>query len=120
MRELAARINASGRSKKVITSLLNPGFVVTSIMRNNESLLFKTFIAGWGKIAGRPAEEGARTLVFAAYGGRDTHGKYLDDCVVGKVAPYIVDDKGQQIQQKVWTELSQKLEAIEPGVMSLI
>jgi retinol dehydrogenase 12 len=35
----------------------------------------------------RKTEEGSRTLVYAAQGGPETHGQYLDDC---KVGPYVI------------------------------
>ena len=32
----------------------------------------------------RSTEVGSRTVVHGAEGGEETHGKYLDDCKVGK------------------------------------
>ena len=65
-------------------SLVNPGSVAKSEShREHGSIGFRLA----RKALMRSTEEGSRTLVFAAQGGRETHGKYLDDC---KVAPYVV------------------------------
>ena len=116
MRELATEITKSNKPGTIITSIINPGFVDTSIMRH-AGRAFALFVSGLKKLMSRTAEEGGRTLVWAAYGGKETHGKYLDDCVVGKVSPYIVSEDGLQTQKKLWAELSEKLNRIETGVM---
>jgi retinol dehydrogenase-12 len=113
-------MSASTKDGNVVASILNPGFVATSIMRHNKSRVFNAFMPIFSKLAARTAEEGGRTLVWAAYGGPETHGKYLDDCKVGKVASYIVSEKSAKVQKQLWEELSIQLEKIEPGVMSLI
>jgi retinol dehydrogenase 12 len=83
IRELAARSTASSKPGNVVISIINPGYVNTSIMREAGAAL-KAFMAVILKpLSARTAEEGGRTLVFAAYGGEETHGRYLDDCKVG-------------------------------------
>jgi retinol dehydrogenase-12 len=116
MRELATQMSNSKQEGDVVTSIINPGFVDTSIMRH-ASKGFAFFVSGLKKLMSRTAEEGGRTLVFAAYGGKETHGKYLDDCTVGKVSTYIVSEDAAETQKKLWKELSVKLEKIEPGIM---
>jgi retinol dehydrogenase-12 len=116
MRELAAEITKSNKPGTIITSIINPGFVDTSIMRH-AGRVFALFVSGLKKLMSRTAEEGGRTLVWAAYGGEETHGKYLDDCVVGKVSPFVVSEDGMNTQKKLWAELGEKLERIEPGIL---
>jgi len=118
VRELASEITKSQKEGNVVASLINPGAVDTAIMRHNEGKAFAVLMAGLRKFVMRTAEEGGRTLVFAAYGGKETHGKYLDDCTVGKVSSFVVSEDGAQTQKKLWGELSEKLERIEPGVMA--
>jgi retinol dehydrogenase 12 len=89
-------------------------------MRHNTSSAYRLYLSFMIRLLARTAEEGGRTLVFAAYGGQDTHGKYLDHCKIGRVSPYIVSGKGLEVQKKLWKELSAKLEEVEPGVLSLI
>ena len=83
VRELADQITASGKDGCVIVSLINPGFVDTSIMREAK-FFFSLYVTAMKKTISRTAEEGGRTLVSAAEGGPETHGQYLDDCKVGK------------------------------------
>jgi retinol dehydrogenase-12 len=93
--------------------------VNTEVMRN-AGKLFNIYVVAMKKLAARTPEEGGRTLVFGAYGGKETHGMYLDDCAVGMVSPFIESEDGAKAQKKLWKELSAKLEKIEPGVMSCI
>jgi retinol dehydrogenase-12 len=116
MRELAARLTSSTNRGTITTSIINPGFVDTAIMRH-ASFAFSLFVSGLKKLMSRTTEEGGRTLVFAAYGGPETHGMYLDDCTVGKVAPWIVSEEGLETQKRLWAELTEKLEKISPGVL---
>lgn len=80
-RELAARMTASGKAGDVVVSTLNPGFVNTEIMREADGLNAR-YISLMKVLLSRTAEVGGRTLVWAAYGGKDTHGAYLDNCKV--------------------------------------
>ena len=62
---------------------MNPGWVVTEVMREWTGLKQRIFRIVRSVFA-RTTEVGARTLVNAAEGGEETHGQYMDDCVVGK------------------------------------
>jgi NAD(P)-dependent dehydrogenase (short-subunit alcohol dehydrogenase family) len=83
--ELADRLSKSTKdgARRIVISLVNPGWVLTDIMRSS-STTFQTFNKVVGKIVARTPEEGGRILVNAAEGGVETHGKYLDDCKPGK------------------------------------
>lgn len=119
LRELAAEMTKSKNGGNVVASIINPGFVDTAIMRH-AGTMYSAFISGLKKVVARSTEEGGRTLVFAAYGGKETHGMYLDDCTIGKVSPFVQSKDGAHTQKKLWMQLSEKLELIEPGVMSRI
>lgn len=67
----------------MVISTVNPGFVKTDIMRNT-SFPRNLFIFFLQKLFSRTPEEGGRTLVNAAEIGVESHGEYLDDCVVGR------------------------------------
>jgi retinol dehydrogenase-12 len=81
-RELAAEVTKSDTEGKLIVSLINPGSVRTDIMRH-AGYWYSLYVAAVRAVLSRSAEEGGRTLVFAAQGGKETHGAYLDDCKVG-------------------------------------
>ncbi|RYP68165.1 hypothetical protein DL771_006815 [Monosporascus sp. 5C6A] len=115
VRELANELSASTKPGKIICSILNPGTVVTGMDREGHgirSALFQVFL----KLVGRSAEEASRTLVHAAQGLEDTHGQYLDDCKVGSTSIFVRSEEGFKLQKRFWTELIEKLEAIEPGI----
>lgn len=66
----------------------------------------------------RTAEEGSRALVHAVSQGPESHGKYMSNCRVGRVAPLMTSAAGHETQTRVWKELSEKLEGIQPGILS--
>ncbi|PMD30124.1 putative short-chain dehydrogenase [Hyaloscypha variabilis F] len=116
-RELAAHVSQSTKSGNIVVSLVNPGSVAKSEShREHGGVAFRLA----RKALMRKTEEGSRTLLYAAQGGPDTHGQYLDDC---KVAPYVSDfvrsTEGAETQRKVWDELVHKLEIIRPGIMQV-
>ena len=82
MRELANEVTKSNEQGRVIVSLINPGSVRTEIMRH-AGYWFSLYVAAVRAVLSRSPEEGGRTLVSAAEGGKETHGQYLNDCKVG-------------------------------------
>ena len=52
----------------------------------------------------------------ATTSGPETHGAYKSDCKVVPPSAYVLSEEGQKMQKRVWAELCEKLEAIEPGV----
>jgi retinol dehydrogenase-12 len=64
----------------------------------------------------RTAEQGSRTLVHAAGAGSETHGEYLSDCKVIEPSDFVRSAEGKKTAERVWEELSEKLEKIEPGI----
>ncbi|KAI9745312.1 MAG: hypothetical protein M1818_001592 [Claussenomyces sp. TS43310] len=119
LRGLAKDLDTSPKEGRVIASLINPGFVDTAIMRNATGV-YKYFALFMKKLITRTTEEGGRTLVAAAYGGPETHGAYLDDCKPGTVSAFVSSDDGAATQKKVWDELKEKLEKIQPGILQNI
>ena len=90
VRELADKMTAAEKPGQghVTVSILNPGVVRTELERNAIGwwLKFRRWLTAL--TLSRTVEEGSKTLVHAAYGGRETHGQYLDDCVVRCVLPF--------------------------------
>jgi hypothetical protein len=71
------------------------------------------------KILARPTEVGARTLVHGASVGPESHGQYVPDCKITPTAGLAKGQAGAELQNRVWVELKQKLEAVRLGVTSL-
>ncbi|KAL6721765.1 hypothetical protein ACLMJK_000870 [Lecanora helva] len=116
VQELADEMSASSKPGKVIINHVNPGWVVTEVMREWSGLkwiifrIFRAFLA-------RSTEVGSRTLINAAEGGEETHGQYMDDCTIGLRAPLLGSEDGRKVGKRVWGELTQKLNQIQPGIM---
>ncbi|GJC97687.1 short-chain dehydrogenase [Colletotrichum higginsianum] len=100
----------------VTVNNVNPGFCHSELTRDIQTWrmwLMKLFLA-------RTTEYGSRTLVSAGSAGAESHGHYMSDCAVAEPAPFVTSKEGKEAQDRVWNELVQKLEAIQPGVMSKI
>lgn len=65
----------------------------------------------------RTTDVGARTLVWATQAGQESHGQYSGDCAILEPAPLVTSEEGVKLQKRVWTELSEKLEKIHPGIL---
>ena len=141
VRELARLISGSAKSPTVVLNISNPGFCRSNIMREATGL-WLLFIEGMKFVLSRTTEVGSRTLVAGAEGGLQTHGQYLNDghpdkyawidgdlfvsrdepllMLLDRVAPLVDSPEGNIVQQRVWEELSQKLETIQPGILKNI
>ena len=67
----------------------------------------------------RKTEIGARILVGGVSAGRDSHGEYMPDCKITAPGALAKGKKGRELQERVWIELREMMEAIHPGVTSL-
>ncbi|KAF2878608.1 short-chain dehydrogenase [Massariosphaeria phaeospora] len=99
----------------VTINCVNPGFCHSELARNAVGVQAIMF-AVMKFLFARTTEQGSRTLVHAGSQGAETHGQYLSDCKLAAVAPLVPSAEGYQVQERVWTELAAKLEAIKPGV----
>lgn len=113
-RELAKSMDERGNNH-IVLNTLNPGFCRSALFRH---LPFPVnwFINLGLFVAGRTNEMGSRTLVAAAAAGPESHGRYMDSCVVWKESLFVTSEEGVQAQKRVYTELMAILEGIEPGI----
>ena len=97
----------------VTINFLNPGFCHSEIMREMglRGRVMKLLLHA------RPTEVGSRTLVSAASMGHKSHGEYLSDCEVCPPAKLVRSPLGKEMQVRVWKDLSEKLERIQPGIL---
>lgn len=109
VRHIAPKVQSSG----VILNMLNPGLCHSELGRDSGM-----FLAIMKALLARTTEMGSRTLVAAGLAGKDSHGKYMHDGVVKESAlsSFVTGSDGAHTAEKVWTELSQILEQIQPGV----
>lgn len=101
----------------VVINFLTPGFCVSQLGREKPPLLVSIarFI-----LNARPPDVGSRALVHAASAGEETHGQYLRDCKISNPAPLVLSQEGREVQGRIWKELSEKLEEIQPGILENI
>ncbi|KAI0391971.1 putative short-chain dehydrogenase/reductase family protein [Xylariaceae sp. FL0594] len=114
-RELSDAVSKSSKPGDVVVNMVNPGSVQTALDREDHGPRAWVWTAFVG-IVGRTAEEGSRTLVHGAQGGREMHGQYLDDCKIAKTSDFVNSSAGADAQKRFWEELKAVLEEKEPGV----
>ena len=109
VRQLAPKLEKSG----VVLNMLSPGLCHSELARD----------AGWGLaimkfFLARSTEVGSRTLVAAAVAGQESHGKFMNNGIVDEEAlsTFVKSEDGDKAARKVWRELCEILEEIEPGV----
>ncbi|KAF1812232.1 NAD(P)-binding protein [Eremomyces bilateralis CBS 781.70] len=98
----------------VIINLVNPGFCHSEFLRGQDIMaaIFRFFLHA------RPMVLGAGTLVDGPGKGQESHGQYLADMRVAPISPFVLSKEGRVTQERVWNELTEKLEAIQPGIMN--
>jgi retinol dehydrogenase-12 len=118
VRQLALELSRSaGKGRgSVICNCVNPGWCKTELFRTNDGGLGGRIGL---KIVGRSAESGGRTLVHAAVAGEETHGKYLSECRIKPEGSWVRSDEGARVEKRLWTELVDILEGIQPGVTKI-
>lgn len=109
VRKLAKQLSQPG----VIVNFVGPGWCKTDLFRTNDG--------GMGgriglRLIGRTSEEGSRTLVHGAVADEDSHGKYLSECKVKQESTWSRSEEGLRVEERLWVELVDILEAVRPGV----
>ncbi|TAQ86759.1 hypothetical protein B7494_g4923 [Chlorociboria aeruginascens] len=138
VRELAPAMTASNKPK-VILNTLTPGLCHSQLMRNSKLVL--GIVAKIGKalfarttdlLYQKPprrrtltprssrTEVGSRTLLAAAEAGEVTHGEYMADCKIRDTSTFVRSEKGKILQKRVYDELLDVLDTIEPGITNNI
>ncbi|KAK4127592.1 NAD(P)-binding protein [Parathielavia appendiculata] len=105
VQELAERLDAaSAGSSPIVVNTANPGLCESSLFRDIHTI--GQFLLSVAKLCiGRTSEEGSRALMAAVAGGRESHGKYVDSGKVDDPSPFVLSEKGKEVQKKVWDEL---------------
>jgi NAD(P)-dependent dehydrogenase (short-subunit alcohol dehydrogenase family) len=66
----------------VVININCPGLCNTGLARHSASLLYRFQIRAMNAVIGRTPEQGARTIVYAATAGPESHGKFCTTCSV--------------------------------------
>ncbi|PLB45318.1 NAD(P)-binding protein [Aspergillus steynii IBT 23096] len=109
LRELIVRMSDDA----VIINMVNPGLCHSRLSRDAgmSMAIMKFFLA-------RSTEVGSRTLVTGIVAGSETHGSYMSNCLVAshELSAFVRSEDGDTAQKKIWQELCEMLEVIQPGV----
>ncbi|KAL1643101.1 hypothetical protein SLS58_005070 [Diplodia intermedia] len=105
----------------VVVTAPNPGLCASALRRELYDAEKANVAVRWGvwlleRLLERPAEEGARNFVTCASAGAAWHGRYVSDGVPKEPAALVLSEEGAKLQRRVWEELRDILEGIEPGV----
>ncbi|KAI9166383.1 Short chain dehydrogenase atnD [Paramyrothecium foliicola] len=120
-REIAKRMVKDTKEPDVVLNIVEPGYCQTELFRDTSwGSFFKNFMNFMLRWIGRTPEMGSRTYLHAAAAGRESHGIYLEDCKLSTPHKFVDSEKGEVLQQRVFRELIQILESIEPGISSNI
>ncbi|MCJ1452012.1 hypothetical protein MMC28_002352 [Mycoblastus sanguinarius] len=100
----------------VIFNTLTPGACKSDFFRAELPLIPRLIQGALVNLTARSTEVGARTLVAAAAGGVETHGRYMADGVVSEESPFARSEEGRRVGERLWGELVGKLEGVVPGI----
>jgi retinol dehydrogenase-12 len=116
IRSLAEQMGSGPHANEpVILNTVNPGLCHSSLARELkgiQGLIFNTMKF----LLARTTEVGSRTLVTAAGAGTESQGQYMSNCYVTPPSPFVRSEEGKKTQDRVYKELMQILEKIQPGV----
>ncbi|KAI4603903.1 hypothetical protein KJ359_000024 [Pestalotiopsis sp. 9143b] len=113
-RELA-KVSPVERTGVVLT-LVAPGLCSTGLGKDARTFT-KIMHGGIKAMMARTAEVGSRTILHGLVAGEEAHGKLLSGCKIKEywVPDWVSNAEGQQLQQRIWNGLVEKLEKIQPG-----
>ncbi|KUJ15972.1 NAD(P)-binding protein [Mollisia scopiformis] len=102
-------------NQKVIVNTVNPGFCKSSLARDAKGMMFVIF-SMMKMFMARSTEMGSRTIVAAVAAGEESHGKYMSNCVVAPPSDLVLSEEGKKTGDRIWKELLDILEGIQPGI----
>lgn len=105
----------SHASQKVILNTINPGLCQSSLTRNASWTMW-LYMALLKFVLARTTEAGSRTLVAGALAGEESHGKYMSNCMIAEPSDFVRSEDGRETGQRVYRELLDILEGIQPGI----
>ncbi|KAG8416189.1 hypothetical protein J3459_013686 [Metarhizium acridum] len=113
VRRLAAAVDASGKGR-VLVNAVNPGLCNTELFRR---LFFPINIVCSILLAAfaRSTEMGSRTLMAGVF-APEMHGKFMSNCEEEAWPSIMLGREGEALSSRVWGELLDIMEGIEPGV----
>jgi len=116
VRQLASLTTTGPHSSEpIIVNCVSPGLCHSELSRDQAGVLGYVF-GIVKKLLARTTEVGGGTFVFSTVAGKESNGQYMSECVITEPSAFVKSKEGQQTQEKLWTELSEILEGIQPGI----
>ncbi|EKJ72267.1 hypothetical protein NXS19_012545 [Fusarium pseudograminearum] len=111
---LSQGIDASGKGH-IIANAVHPGLCGTQLFKHID-FPFSLFLSALVAVLGRTPEMGSRALLAGAFAGEDLHGKIMFNGEEHQFPKCMQGEMGDKLTGRVWDELMELLEGIEPGV----
>lgn len=116
IRALASAIKEGPHaSQPLILNTVNPGLCHSELARDIKGLIGFVFYL-MKLVLARSTEVGSRTLVASAEAGEESFGQYMNCCVVEAPGGLVKGAEGSVLQKRVYDELMDILEKIQPGI----
>ena len=85
----------------------NPGLCASELRRNvtegSKILAFAEWLLV--KVFGYTGEEGSRQLVYAAVGGEDLNGQYIERSKITEPSDFVIGNDGKILQEQYWVRI---------------
>lgn len=117
VRQLAATFPV--KQSRVTINMVAPGLCSTGL--GSDARIFTKIIhEGIRAMMARTAEMGSRTILHGLVAGEESHGKLLSGCEIKEhwVPKWVIDSEGQRLQKEIFKELVDKLNKVQPGILS--
>ncbi|CRK29421.1 Short chain dehydrogenase atnD like protein [Verticillium longisporum] len=115
----ATRVPSYPPSERIIINTIHPGLCQTELFRSMPFPLNYPMKLGM-RVFGRTSEMGSRCLLAGALAGEESHGRYMENCIVAEYAPILNSEEGELMQVRVWEGVVAILEGIQPRITKLI
>lgn len=102
-------------NEPIIMNCLNPGLCHSSLARDSRGVQAAVFFI-MKKLLARSTETGSRTLVAGAIAGEESSGKYMSESRVTEPSEFVRSEDGQKTEKRVYDELIEILESVQPGL----
>ncbi|ESZ92045.1 hypothetical protein SBOR_7575 [Sclerotinia borealis F-4128] len=106
-------VSLHGSNYPIVFNTVQPGWCQSNLTTE----ITTSFEKKVENFMGRTTEEGARSLVFATSLGKESHGKHVGDGGLLSESFFVTSKDGSATGEKLWNQLSSKLQKIRPGVM---
>ncbi|CZR61626.1 related to short-chain dehydrogenase [Phialocephala subalpina] len=112
--EIAKLVPTINGEPAVIVDVVAPGFCKSELLSREPGAPAILVFMQW--LTARTLPEGSKTIVDAAVGGKEFHGKYLDHQKIRNPGVLVTSDEGVRVGKKVWGEILQVLMAVAPQI----